>query len=89
MAKGNRAHQMGLTIGALFGIVHLIWSILIAFGLAQPFIDFIFNLHMIEPFYVIQPFALSKAVGLVLVTSMLGYAAGYVLGTLWDMARRS
>lgn len=89
MAKGKCAHQMGLTIGGLFGIVHLAWSILVAFGLAKPFLDFIFNLHMIEPVYIIQPFALSKAAGLVLVTAAIGYAVGYVLGMIWDMARKS
>ncbi|HRH31933.1 MAG TPA: hypothetical protein PLK06_01270 [bacterium] len=85
MKKIGKAHRLGLTVGGAMGLWHLSWALLIAVGLAQPLIDFILKLHMIEPFYTVLPFSLPTAVGLVALTSAIGYVVGYVLGYIWEM----
>jgi hypothetical protein len=47
MANRNK---VGLAIGALVGGWHLVWSLLVLIGWAQPILDFIFWAHMIKPF---------------------------------------
>ncbi|MDO8499828.1 MAG: hypothetical protein Q7S66_04165 [bacterium] len=77
-------HKTGLALGAFVGLVHLIWSLLVAVGLAQPLVDFIFRLHFIQPLYTIQPFQFWMALGLVVLTSIIGYVIGFVLGKIWN-----
>lgn len=57
---------------------------MIAVGLAQGFMDFIFRLHMINPPYGIAPFSLVMAVSLIIITAVIGYIAGLVAGWLWN-----
>ncbi len=79
-----QVHKVGLVFGAFFGIVHLIWSLMIALGLAQGFMDFIFKLHMITPVYVIAPFSMTAALTLIIVTAIIGYIFGCVAAWLWN-----
>jgi hypothetical protein len=81
----NRA---GLVLGALLGGWHLLWSLLVALGVAQPLIDFLFWIHFIKPVYVIEPFAIGRAAILVLVTAGIGYITGFVFALLWNRLHR-
>ncbi len=87
MAK-TQAHQFGLALGGTFGAVHLAWSVLVALGVAQSFMDFMFEMHMITPVYTSMPFSVSTAAGLVLVTTLLGYLMGFVLGIIWKEVQK-
>ena len=78
------AGKTGLAMGALLGLWHATWSLLVAIGIAQPFIDFIFRLHFINPPYKIMPFQFWMALGLVVVTSILGYIIGWVFAKIWN-----
>ena len=82
--KRIRPHHVGLVFAAFLAIWHVLWSILVAAGAAQPVVDFIFNLHMITPPYKIGEFQLGTAVTLVLVTAGIGYAGGSVVGLIWN-----
>ncbi len=83
MSKHN-VHKVGLAFGALFGCIHLAWSLLIMFGWAQGLMDFIFNLHMINPVYVVSAFNVWTALTLIVVTAVIGYILGLVFGWLWN-----
>lgn len=88
MAHIYNPNQCGLVFGAMFGGVHLVWSLLIALGLAQPLMDFIFVLHRIKPVYVVMPFSFAHAIGLVIVTGLLGYVIGYVSTIIWNKLQK-
>lgn len=77
-------HTTGLALGLMVGGMHLLWALLVASGLAQPFMDFVFWLHFIRPAWVIDGFNVWKAVGLVALTGMIGYAIGAALALLWN-----
>jgi hypothetical protein len=66
----------------------LLWSLLVALGVAQPLIDFLFWIHFIKPIYVIEPFAFGRAGILVLVTAAIGYVTGIAFAMLWNRVRR-
>lgn len=72
------------TLAVLVGGWHLCWSILVALGWAQTLINFIFWIHFIQPIYVIQPFNLGLAAGLVALTSLLAFVIGLVFATIWN-----
>jgi hypothetical protein len=76
--------RTGLALGALIGLWHLSWSILVAFGLAQPIIDIVFWMHFLKPPYVVQPFNFATAAILLVVTLSLGFVIGSIFAVLWN-----
>lgn len=83
--KGMKAvpHQVGLVFGGFLGIAHAFWAVLVAVGFAQTLLDWVFRLHFLSNPYTISPFDLGTAATLVIVTSLVGYTAGWVFGSLW------
>lgn len=81
-------NNTGLTFGAFMALFHACWSLLILFGWAQGFIDWIFGLHMIEPPYTIAPFSWGNALLLIIVTGILGYIMGWVFAWIWNKLHR-
>lgn len=80
-------HQLGLVVGTLLAVLHAGWAMLVWLGVAQPVIDFIFELHMISPAYHVQAFQLRVAAGLVLFTAATGYLAGWLIGSIGRLLR--
>jgi hypothetical protein len=76
--------RTGLALGALIGLWNLSWSMLVAFGWAQPFIDFAFWMHFLKPPCIVQPFNLATAVILLIVTLSLGFVIGSIFAVLWN-----
>ena len=73
-----------MVLGAVAGIAHLVWSVLVAAGVAQSWVDFVLRLHFVEPFYFVGDFSSGTAIVLILVTSLVGYFFGWVIGTVWN-----
>ena len=77
-------NKTALVFGSFFAIVHLIWSVLVALGVAQPLVNFIYSLHMLANPPQVEAFTLGKAAGLVVVTFVVGYALGSLFAWLWN-----
>ena len=77
-------NKLGIVVGGFSGLCHLGWSLLVAFGVAQALIDWIFHLHFIQPPWVIAPFRIDLAVALIVITAILGYVMGWVLAAIWN-----
>lgn len=80
--------KTGLALGFMIGGAHLVWSILIAVGLAQGLLDFIFSLHMVANPYQVSDFDITKAVMLIAVTFAVGYGVGYVFANIWNKVHK-
>jgi hypothetical protein len=76
--------KTGVALGAVFGVWHLCWSLLVATKWAQPVIDFVFWIHFIKPIYVIEPFDTIRAIILILVTSTIGLVFGSLFALIWN-----
>ena len=77
-------HKCGSAFGILLGTFHLIWAWLVLTGIAQTVMNWIFRLHFIEPPYTVLPFNLGVAVALIVITTMIGYVAGWTLAAMWN-----
>lgn len=77
-------NKLGVVLGTLLGFFHLSWAVLVASGVAQWLMDWVFRLHFIQPPYSITSFNIGYAIGLIAVTSTLGYVFGWVGGALWN-----
>ncbi len=77
-------NKLGIVFGSLLGVWHLTWAILVATGLAQWLMDWVFRLHFIHPPYTVTAFKPIYAIGLIVVTSSLGYIMGWGGGALWN-----
>lgn len=80
--------RAGLVLGAVIGLWHLSWSLLVALGWAQSFVDFIFWIHFIKPVYVVETFNPGRAAILVAVTAAIGFVIGSVFAVLWNWVHR-
>jgi hypothetical protein len=81
-------NKAGLVLGALGGGWHFLWAILVAAGWAQAVINFVFWMHFLLPPYIVKPFVLGVAVILIVVTTIIWYVTGYILGVLWNWIHR-
>ena len=80
--------KVALTLGVFAGGVHLVWSALVALGLAQGLLDFIFGLHMIANPYQVTGFDITKAGMLVVITFLVGYGVGYIFANVWNKVHK-
>lgn len=80
--------KAALTVGLFVGGVHLVWSLLIIIGLAQPLVDFIFWAHMISNPYQITGFTLTQSLTLIIVTFAVGYLGGFIFAKVWNKTHK-
>ncbi len=80
--------QMGIVWGCFLATFHLVWSLLVLTGLAQPLVNFIFWLHMLSVPVQVQPFELGVAALLVGVTWCVGFGFGFVFSLFWNASIR-
>lgn len=76
--------KAAITLAVLLGGWHLCWATLVATGVAQSVIDFVFWMHFIKPVYVVGSFNFAIALLLIAVTAMLGFVVGFVFSVLWN-----
>jgi len=83
--KKIHPHDVGLILGATVSVMHVVWSLVVFFGLANLYLDFIFSLHFLSNPFVVQPFDWGKAVMLWVITFVAGYLVGWVSGVIWNL----
>ncbi len=71
-------------LGAFVGGIHLLWSVIVAVGLAQPLVDFILSVHFLNNPFTVAQFDLWFAFLLVAITSIVGFVVGWFLAFLWN-----
>jgi hypothetical protein len=82
-----RVIPTALTFAAFLAVIHAIWAFMVYMLWAQPFLDFIFDLHFITPPYRVEAFEAGRAVMLLVVTAGIGLLGGGVFALAWNLAR--
>ena len=80
--------KAAISVGAVFGVWHLMWVTLVASGVAKAFMDFVLKLHFIQLDYTLAPFAVSTAAMLVGLTFAIGALLGLVFAIVWNSLSR-
>ena len=80
--------KTGLALGGLVGGVHLVWSILIAFGWAQTLVNFSQWAHMVSVPVVVKTFDLSAAITVIVIAGIIGAVVGNVFARIWNYLHR-
>jgi len=75
-------NKVGLALGLFFAVMHAVWLLAIAIMpvALQKSLDWLWNLHALNPVWVINTAFLSwaNAIMLVIVTFIVGYILGWV-----------
>jgi len=77
-------NKVALALGGILAVFHFLWSVLVAFGWAQWAIDWVFRLHFITPPFTVDLFSLKLAVGLIVMTFVVGYVVGWAFAVVWN-----
>ncbi len=64
--------------GISLSSLHVCWAFIVASGWAQPLIDFVFKLHMLNSPFQVQAFSPLLAIGLIGITFFLGCFYGAI-----------
>lgn len=84
MPNTMNAHRLGLALGCGLGAWHLVWSLFVLFGWAEALFTWVLKLHFMRFPVTFLPFDFMTAAMLVVVTTVLGYVMGLVVGTIWN-----
>ncbi len=77
-------NKIALVFGSFAAFMHLVWSVLVGLGWAQPLINFIYNIHMLSNPPIVMAFNIGKAFALVLVTFAVAYIMGRIFAFFWS-----
>lgn len=80
--------KVALLFGIMAGGVHVVWSILVLIGLAEPLLNLILWLHMLSIPHQITGFNVTQSLLLIGITFIIGYAAGFMAATVWNKVNR-
>lgn len=81
-------NETGLALGGLIALVHLAWSLMVMFGWAKMWMDFIFGLHFLNNPFVLNSFSWGTALMLVIITGIVGYILGWIFAWVWNMLHK-
>ena len=76
--------KVGLVLGSFAALVHLVWSLLIAFGWAQPWLDFVYKMHSLNNPFTVASFDLTRSIELVVIAFIMGNIVGNVFAFVWN-----
>jgi hypothetical protein len=81
-------HKLGMVLGAWMGLMHAMWAVLVWIGAAEALWDWILSLHFLSISFVVMDFNLWVSLLLIVVTSVIGYVAGWIFGAIWNWAAK-
>lgn len=77
-------NKLGLTLGIFIAFLHLLWSLFVAVGMAQKYLDWIFPMHFISAIFSVTTFTIVNALILTVIAFIAGYVCGWLLGLVWN-----
>ena len=76
--------KTGLVVGIFTATLHLLWSVLVALGFGQVFLDFIYGIHFLNNPFTVNGFNIITAGLLVIVTFIVGNVFGWCFAVIWN-----
>lgn len=89
MAKdGLSKCQLGLALGVFVALMHAAWALLVAAGVGQGILDWIFPMHFLNSVYTILDFNLLNALILIIMAFVGGYVMGWVFAAIYNIVKK-
>ncbi len=87
--KGDlNPHGVGLAVGGVLGIWHLLWGGMVMLGMGQTLLDWVYWLHFLNNPFHVSAFDPVRTVMLAAVTFGFGYGFGWVFSYLWNSLKK-
>jgi hypothetical protein len=83
MKRKCKCNKPALVVGLFVAILHALWALIVAVGMGQAKLDWIFLLHFIDNSYTVIPFNLLNAVLLIGLSFVGSYLATLLFVVLW------
>jgi len=83
MCRINPA-KAALSVGTVIGLLHILWSILVATGAAKAVMGFVLKMHFVRLDFTIAPFDIVTAVMLIALAFAIGAVFGLVFSLVWN-----
>ena len=80
--------RTGVAVGAFAGLVHLIWSLLVAAGLSQSIMDWKTGMHFLNNPFHTMPFNLAVSIELIISSLIGGYIFGALFAWVWNTVNK-
>lgn len=80
--------RTGLAVGKTFALLHLIWSIFVAMGFGQRWVNFWMWTHHLNMPIKILPFDFTAAVTAIIISFIVGYGAGFAFAKFSNFLHR-
>ena len=77
-------NRMGLALGSISALFHLLWIIAVAAGSGKILADWLHNMHFIADIHIINEFTIATAFVGVLLAFISGYISGYIFSAFWN-----
>ena len=77
-------NKVGLAMGGLVALAHLAWSLMVMFGWAKSWLNFVLGLHFLNNPFLVGSFSWGTALTLIIVTGIVGYVLGWVFAWIWN-----
>lgn len=84
MGDKLKKHQVGMTLAIAFAVLHALWAISVALGIAETYLNWILPLHFIQNIVPIISFNIVSAILLVIVAFICGYVVGWLFAWLYN-----
>jgi hypothetical protein len=79
--------RIALVVATFIATLHALWAIVVALGVGQTFLDWIFPLHFIDSIYTVMSFNLVTALMLVVMSFIGSYIATLLFLWIWKMIK--
>ena len=76
--------KTALMFGTFAGLMHTVWSLMVFFGFAQAYLDWMIGLHFLVNPFTVSAFNWGTAITLIAATFVIAYLVGWVFSTVWN-----
>lgn len=81
----KKYNKPALAVAAFVAFLHALWATLIAVGVGQAYLDWIFPMHFVGNIFTVIDFSIVTAALLVVVSFIGSYVAVMVFAVIWKM----
>ena len=80
--------KVALAFAGIAVALHVVWSVIVASGLGQWWVNFVLGLHFMQMQVTVLPFNILTAVELWVLVGIVGYLVGYIVATIWNKVHK-